>query len=52
MSDYLRGESVVVDNDTGTHYRGPDHLASALSNANPNRFQTLSTGQYISGVDF
>ena len=52
MSDYLRGESVFVDSDTGQHYRGPDDLASALSNANPNRFTTLSTGQYIQGVDF
>jgi hypothetical protein len=52
MSDFLRGESVLVDNDTGTHYRGPDDLAGALSNANPNRFTTLSPGQYIQGVDF
>jgi hypothetical protein len=52
MSDYLRGESVFVDNETGQHYRGPDDLAGALSNANPNRFQTLSLSQYISGVDY
>jgi hypothetical protein len=52
MSDYLRGESVLVDNSTGQHYRGPDDLASALQNANPNRFQTLSPGQYLSGVDY
>jgi len=52
MSDELRGESVFVDSDTGEHYRGPDDLASALSNANPDRFQTLSLGQYIQGVDY
>lgn len=52
MSDMLRGQSVFVDNETGQHYRGPDDLASALSNANPNRFQTLSLGQYIQGVDY
>ncbi|HXX18850.1 MAG TPA: hypothetical protein VEJ46_05570 [Candidatus Acidoferrum sp.] len=52
MSDYLRGESVFVDNDTGTRYRGPDDLATALSNANPNRFQTVPLSQYIPGVDF
>ena len=52
MSDYLRGESVFVDNSTGQHYRGPDDLASALQNANPNRFNTLSLSQYVSGVDY
>ncbi len=52
MSDMLRGQSVFVDNETGQHYRGPDDLASALSDANPNRFQTLSLGQYIQGVDY
>ena len=52
MSDYLRGESVFVDSDTGTHYRGPDDLASALQNANPNRFQTLPLGSYIHGIDY
>src|SRR5579871_2512180 len=48
MSDMLRDQSVFVDTSTGQHYRGPDDLASALQNANPNRFQTLSLGQYIS----
>ena len=52
MSDMLRDQSVFVDTSTGQHYRGPDDLASALQNANPNRFQTLSLGQYISGVDY
>jgi hypothetical protein len=52
MSDYLRGESVFVDSSTGQHYRGPDDLASALQNANPNRFQTLPLGSYIQGVDY
>ena len=52
MSDFLRGQSVLVDNSTGQHYRGPDDLASALQNADPNRFQTLSPGQYLSGVDY
>ena len=52
MSDFLRGQSVLVDNSTGIHYRGSDDLASALQNANPNRFQTLSPGQYLSGVDY
>jgi hypothetical protein len=52
MSDMLRDQSVLVDNSTGQHYRGPDDLASALQNANPSRFQTLSPGQYLSGVDY
>jgi len=52
MSDLLRGESVFTDNDTGMRYRGPDDLASALQNANPNRFQTVPLSQYIHGVDY
>jgi hypothetical protein len=52
MSDLLRGESVFTDNDTGMRYRGPDDLASALQNANPNRFQTVPLSQYIQGVDY
>jgi len=52
MSDYLRGESVFVDSSTGQHYRGADDLATALQNANPNRFQTLPLGSYIQGVDY
>jgi hypothetical protein len=52
ISDMLRDQSVFVDSSTGQHYRGPDDLASALQNANPNRFTTLSPGQYIQGVDY
>jgi hypothetical protein len=52
MSDLLRGESVFTDADTGRRYRGPDDLASALQNANPNRFQTVPLSQYIHGVDY
>jgi len=52
MSDLLRGQSVFQDNDTGARYRGPDDLASALQNANPNRFQTVPLSQYIQGVDY
>jgi hypothetical protein len=52
MSDLLRGESVFTDSDTGKRYRGPDDLASALQNANPNRFQTVPLSQYIQGVDY
>lgn len=52
MSDLLRGESVFTDSDTGMRYRGPDDLASALQNANPNRFQTVPLSQYIQGVDY
>ena len=52
MSDLLRGETVFKDNDTGFRYRGPDNLASALQNANPNRFETVPLSQYIQGVDY
>ncbi len=52
MSDFLRGQSVVVDTQTGEHARTSDQLSDALVQANPNRYQTLSTGQYIKGIDY
>jgi len=52
MSDFLRGQSVVVDTQTGEHARTSDQLSDALVQANPNRYQTLSTGQYVKGIDY
>jgi hypothetical protein len=52
MSDLIRGETVFKDTETGMHYRGPDDLAGALQNANPNRFQTVPLSQYVPGVDY
>lgn len=52
FSDFLRGESVVVDTQTGEHARTSDQLSDALVQANPNRFQTVPTSQFIKGIDY
>lgn len=52
MSDMLREQTVVVDTHTGAHARTSDDLAGALVDANPSRFQTVSPGGYIRGIDY
>jgi hypothetical protein len=52
MSNMLRGQSVVVDTQTGGHATTSDDLAGALINANPNRFQSVSPSGYIPGIDY
>jgi hypothetical protein len=52
MSDMLREQTVVVDTETGGHARTSDQLAGMLMDANPNRFQAVSTGDYIRGIDY
>jgi hypothetical protein len=52
MSDMLREQTVVVDTLTGAHARTSDDLAGALVDANPGRFQTVSPGSYIRGIDY
>jgi hypothetical protein len=52
MSNMLRDQTVVVDTRTGGHATTSDDLAGALINANPNRFQSVSTSGYIPGIDY
>ena len=52
MSDLLREQTVIVDTETGGHARTSDDLAGLLVDANPNRFQALSPGQYVRGIDY
>jgi len=52
MSNILRNQTVVVDTENGGHATTSDGLASALVNANPNLFQTVSTSDYIKGIDY
>ena len=52
MSNILRDQTVVLDTHTGGHATTSDGLASALIDANPNRFQTVSTSDYIRGIDY
>ena len=52
FSDYLRGQSVILDTETGGHARTSDQLSDALIQANPNRFQSVPTSDYIKGLDY
>jgi len=52
MSDMLREQTVIVDTHTGAHARTSDDLAGALIDANPNRFQAVSPGSYVRGIDY
>ena len=52
MSDYLRGQTVVSDSALNGHGRVDDDVANALIAANPNRFQAVSSSNYIRGIDY
>ena len=52
FSDYLRGQSVILDTETGGHARTSDQLSDALIQANPNRIQSVPTSDYIKGLDY
>jgi hypothetical protein len=52
MSNVLRDQTVIVDTRTGGHATTSDGLASALIDANPNRFQSVSPSGYIGGIDY
>jgi len=52
MSNVLRGQTVIVDTQTGGHATTSDDLAGALINANPSRFQSVSPSGYIPGIDY
>ena len=52
MSNILRDQTVVVDTQYGGHATTSDGLASALIDANPNRFQSVPTSDYIKGIDY
>jgi hypothetical protein len=52
VSNVLRGQTVIVDTETGGHATTSDGLADLLTQANPNLFQTVPTSQYIKGIDY
>jgi hypothetical protein len=52
MSDYLRSQTVVSDSALNGHGRVDDDVANALIAANPNRFQAVSSSNYIRGIDY
>src|SRR5262249_8475539 len=51
-SDYLRGNTVISDSYLNGHGRVSDDVASALIAADPNRFQAVSSSNYIRGIDY
>jgi hypothetical protein len=52
VSNVLRGQTVIMDTETGGHATTSDGLADLLTQANPNLFQTVPTSQYIKGIDY
>ena len=52
MSDYLRGNTVIRDNELNGHGRVSNDLANALVQANPSRFEAVPTSEYIKGIDY
>jgi hypothetical protein len=51
-SNYLRDQTVVSDSALNAHGTVPDDVANALIAANPNRFQAVSSGSYVKGIDY
>ena len=51
-TDYLLGQTVVSDSALNGHGRVDDDVANALIAANPNRFQAVSSSNYIRGIDY
>ncbi len=52
MSDFLRGQTVIRDTETGGHARASDELADMRMQANPNGLEAVPTSQYIKGIDY
>jgi hypothetical protein len=52
VSDYLRGDTVISDSALNAHGRVPDDVANALIQAYPDRFQAVSSGSYVRGIDY
>ncbi|HKR28067.1 MAG TPA: hypothetical protein VJS11_11455, partial [Acidobacteriaceae bacterium] len=52
MSNYLRGQTVIRDTQTGAHATTSDALADLLTQSNPNQFETVPQSQYIRGIDY
>ena len=52
FSDFLRGQTVLMDTETGGHARTSDDLADLVTGSNPNRFQVVPLSDYIKGIDY
>ena len=51
-SNYLLGNTVISDSDLNGHGTVSDDVANALIAADPNRFQAVSSGSYVKGIDY
>jgi hypothetical protein len=51
-SNYLLGNTVIRDGDLNAHGTVSDDVANALIAADPNRFQAVSSGNYVKGIDY
>lgn len=52
FTNYLLGNTVVSDGDLNAHGTVSDDVANALIAADPNRFQEVSSGSYVKGIDY
>ena len=51
-SNYLLGNTVISDGQLNAHGTVSDDVANALIAADPNRFQAVSSGSYVKGIDY
>jgi hypothetical protein len=51
-TNYLLGQTVVSDSALNAHGTVSDDVANALIAANPNRFQAVSSGGFVKGIDY
>jgi hypothetical protein len=52
FQNYQLDQTELQDNDQNARGAVPNELADALVKANPNRFQTVATGDFLKGADF
>jgi hypothetical protein len=51
-TNYLLGKTVISDSALNAHGTVSDDVANALINAYPDRFQSVSSGGYVQGIDY
>ena len=51
-TNYLLNQTVISDGALGAHGTVSDDVANALINAYPDRFQAVSPGGYVRGIDY
>jgi hypothetical protein len=51
-TNYLLNQTVVSDGALGAHGTVSDDVANALIRAYPDRYQAVSSGSYVQGIDY